>query len=258
MSMRAMTWLQSSLGLDITGEWNSIVHICVGGITYSCLRKTFMPFQKESAFCAMILGTGQSSSWKLEDGSAVIDRDGTNFRHVLNFLRLSKLCLPDSFDEWDLLLDDARVYQIKPLEDAILAHPTYRRRQLLQELPKTVYLRWDEGSGTVVMVPVIAPLFQLETVVIPSAATTAAAGDPSAHSAAAATAAPATATIVRYNGRAVGSCDEMVNILLSSLVMRIEHWHREPVVTPAPGENAKSSRKVHTVFLSQAATAGCS
>lgn len=41
-----------------------------------------------------------------------IDRDGKMFRHVLNFLRTNHLCVPDGFEEIDLLLEEARFYDI--------------------------------------------------------------------------------------------------------------------------------------------------
>ena len=55
-----------------------------------------------------------------------IDRDGKMFRHVLNFLRTSTLTVPDDFDEIDLLLEEARFFELTPLIRAI---NDFRRRQ---------------------------------------------------------------------------------------------------------------------------------
>jgi BTB/POZ domain len=41
-----------------------------------------------------------------------IDRDGTMFRHILNFMRNSKLLLQDNFDDLELLLEEARYFEI--------------------------------------------------------------------------------------------------------------------------------------------------
>lgn len=41
-----------------------------------------------------------------------IDRDGLMFRHVLNFVRNSRLLLPDDFADVELLLEEAKFYDI--------------------------------------------------------------------------------------------------------------------------------------------------
>lgn len=41
-----------------------------------------------------------------------IDRDGAMFRHILNFMRNSRLLLPENFDGIDLLLEEARYFEI--------------------------------------------------------------------------------------------------------------------------------------------------
>ena len=44
-----------------------------------------------------------------------IDRDGASFRHILNYLRTSKLILPDNFDEFEQLLEEARWFELDSL-----------------------------------------------------------------------------------------------------------------------------------------------
>ena len=39
-------------------------------------------------------------------------RDGAMFRHILNFMRTGRPMLPDTFDQWDLLLEEARYYEL--------------------------------------------------------------------------------------------------------------------------------------------------
>lgn len=41
-----------------------------------------------------------------------IDRDGGMFRHILNFMRNSRLLIPDNFSDLDLLLEEARYFDI--------------------------------------------------------------------------------------------------------------------------------------------------
>ena len=44
-----------------------------------------------------------------------IDRDGKQFRHILNYLRTQRLCLPEAFQDWTLLLEEVRYYEISPM-----------------------------------------------------------------------------------------------------------------------------------------------
>ncbi|KAF7264806.1 hypothetical protein GWI33_022336 [Rhynchophorus ferrugineus] len=44
-----------------------------------------------------------------------IDRDGGMFRHILNFMRNSKLLIPENFQDLDLLLEEARYFDIPPM-----------------------------------------------------------------------------------------------------------------------------------------------
>ena len=54
-----------------------------------------------------------------EDGSFFIDRDGTHFRFILNFLRTGKLTLPEGATFTKELEEEAEFYQIQGLIDAL-------------------------------------------------------------------------------------------------------------------------------------------
>lgn len=150
-----MGWIQNSLGLDLTGEWSQIVNINVGGVAYTCLRKTFLNHQNNPVFSSLLDGSCRKS----DDGSFVIDRDGTTFRHILNFLRSGgKLVLPDKFDEWELLLDDAKYYHLKDLEEAILALYEYQQKVFRRSLPQAVCLNWNLATGAASITPQIPAL----------------------------------------------------------------------------------------------------
>lgn len=41
-----------------------------------------------------------------------IDRDGNMFRHILNFMRNSKLLIADDFSDLELLLEEAKYFEI--------------------------------------------------------------------------------------------------------------------------------------------------
>ena len=58
-----------------------------------------------------------------EDGSYFIDRDGTHFRHILNYLRTGKLVLPDDKVVRKELLNEAEFYRIDGILDELKANP---------------------------------------------------------------------------------------------------------------------------------------
>ena len=64
-------------------------------------------------------------------GNYFIDRDGYMFRHILNFLRTARLCLPQGFKDFDLLEAEADFYQIPSLIVAIkeMRCPPEKERQ---------------------------------------------------------------------------------------------------------------------------------
>ncbi|XP_050789317.1 BTB/POZ domain-containing protein KCTD11 [Gopherus flavomarginatus] len=62
-------------------------------------------------------------------GHYFIDRDGKAFRHVLNFLRLGRLDLPEGYSELALLRAEADFYQIRPLLAELSRLAAERRRR---------------------------------------------------------------------------------------------------------------------------------
>ncbi|XP_002735696.1 BTB/POZ domain-containing protein KCTD6-like [Saccoglossus kowalevskii] len=97
-------------------ETSDIVHLNVGGHIYTTSRSTLTKYDDS------MLGSMFSDRMptKMDDrGNYVIDGDGKLFRYILNFLRRSKLTVPDGFKELDMLADEADFYQISELIDAI-------------------------------------------------------------------------------------------------------------------------------------------
>ncbi|XP_017492955.1 PREDICTED: BTB/POZ domain-containing protein KCTD12-like, partial [Rhagoletis zephyria] len=52
-------------------------------------------------------------------GRYVIDRDGSLFRHVLNYLRNKSLILPENFAEWEQLRLEAEYYGLEAMASAL-------------------------------------------------------------------------------------------------------------------------------------------
>ncbi|XP_077868645.1 uncharacterized protein LOC144359381 [Saccoglossus kowalevskii] len=97
-------------------ELDVIVNLNVGGKVYTTSRSTLTRFP-DSMLSAMF--RGELSTKTDRHGNVFIDRDGELFRFVLNFLRNSKLVLPQDFKELSLLAIEADFYQITEFSDAV-------------------------------------------------------------------------------------------------------------------------------------------
>ncbi|EDO34594.1 predicted protein, partial [Nematostella vectensis] len=93
-----------------------IVNLNVGGYVYTTSYKTLTRC-RDSMLGAMF--SGRQNLARDTRGNFFIDRDGSLFRYILNFLRTSELCLPDSFDEFQQLSLEADFYQIEDLIKAL-------------------------------------------------------------------------------------------------------------------------------------------
>lgn len=93
-----------------------LVRLSVGGLIFSTTKATLSRYPN-SMLGAMFNGSMPTSCD--EDGRYFIDRDGTLFPYVLNFLRSSQLALPADFKHYEQLAIEADFYQIEPLIQAI-------------------------------------------------------------------------------------------------------------------------------------------
>ena len=94
----------------------SIVDMNVGGHVYTTSLASLTRYP-DSMLGVMF--SGRRPVAKDSRGSFFIDRDGPMFRYVLNFLRSSKLNLPENFQEFDQLMEEADFYQISQMIDAL-------------------------------------------------------------------------------------------------------------------------------------------
>ena len=76
-----------------------------------------------------------------EDGSYFIDRDGTHFRHILNYLRTGKLVLPDDKVVRKELLSEAEFYQIDGILDELKAKP-FKDSAILSSEQRETLVDW--------------------------------------------------------------------------------------------------------------------
>ncbi|XP_066961487.1 BTB/POZ domain-containing protein kctd15 isoform X3 [Macrobrachium rosenbergii] len=89
------------------------VHIDVGGSIYTSSLETLTRFP-ESRLARLFNGTIPIVLDSLKQ-HYFIDRDGKMFRHILNYMRHGKTLLPDDFTDHDLLLEEARFFEISGL-----------------------------------------------------------------------------------------------------------------------------------------------
>jgi len=105
------------------------VQLNIGGNKFSTTLDTLQKY-RNSFFGGMF--SGYISLKPTKDGSFFIDRDGTHFHHILNFLRTGELVLPNNKPHLvKLLLMEAEFYQIEGLADllggkAMQTEPTFQ------------------------------------------------------------------------------------------------------------------------------------
>ena len=97
----------------------STITLNVGGQYFTTTLQTLTK-DKGSMLHAMF--SGRYDSKPAEDGSYFIDRDGTHFRYILNYLRTGRLLLPKDELVREELLEEAEFYQIHDILEE-LRHP---------------------------------------------------------------------------------------------------------------------------------------
>ena len=76
-----------------------------------------------------------------EDGAYFIDRDGTHFRHILNYLRTGKLVLPEDMVVRRELLTEAKYYQIEGIIKELKATP-FKDSAILSSEQRQTLIDW--------------------------------------------------------------------------------------------------------------------
>ena len=89
------------------GGHDDIISLNIGGHLYSTARSTIDGNVDARSFLARLV--------RDRHGRYFVDRDGTHFRYILNYLREKTLDLPEDFTGLQELLSEARFYQIDRL-----------------------------------------------------------------------------------------------------------------------------------------------
>lgn len=94
-------------------RYTAPVHIDVGGKIYTSSLDTLTKFP-ESKLSKMFTGSIPIVLDTLKQ-HYFIDRDGEMFKHILNYMRTGRAILPDNFGHLELLLEEARYYELHGL-----------------------------------------------------------------------------------------------------------------------------------------------
>ena len=92
------------------------VKLNVGGMLFTTTVQTLTK-DPDSMLAAMF--SGRFPMKPAEDGTFFIDRDGTYFRYILNYLRDGKLSLPDGTTFFEEIEAEAEFYQIQGILDEL-------------------------------------------------------------------------------------------------------------------------------------------
>ena len=94
----------------------SIVKLNVGGHYFTTSLQTLT---KDPNSMLAVMFSGKFEMKPSEDGAFFIDRDGTHFRFILNYLRTGKLTLPVGAKFLKELAEEAEFYQIQGILDKL-------------------------------------------------------------------------------------------------------------------------------------------
>ena len=91
---------------------------------------------QSTPFCVLIhpgsmlhaMFSGRFDTKPDEDGTYFIDRDGTHFRYILNYLRTGELVVPDDKTIRHELLIEAKFYQVEGMIKALTQKPVRKNR----------------------------------------------------------------------------------------------------------------------------------
>jgi len=97
-------------------HFSSTVNLNVGG---HCFKTSIQTLTKDPNTMLAAMFSGKFEMKPCEDGAFFIDRDGTHFRFILNYLRTGKLTLPEGATFLKELLEEAEFYQIQGIIDEL-------------------------------------------------------------------------------------------------------------------------------------------
>ena len=92
--------------------------------------------------------SGRFDTKAAEDGSYFIDRDGTHFRYILNYLRTGQLIVPKDEIIRKELLAEAEFYQVEGMIKALTAR-TFQDSVILSSDQFRTLMNWLKDTGAI-------------------------------------------------------------------------------------------------------------
>ena len=84
-----------------------------------------------------------------EDGSYFIDRDGTHFRYILNYLRTGQLIVPKDEIIREELLAEAEFYQVEGIIETLRRVSCFKDSVILSSDQRESLVNWLKESRTI-------------------------------------------------------------------------------------------------------------
>ena len=110
-------------------HFSSTIQLNVGGHRFTTSLQTLTK-DPNSMLAAMF--SGKFEMKPADDGAFFIDRDGTHFRFILNYLRSGELILPEGATFLKELEAEAKFYQIQGiLDELVLKAPQYFKESVI-------------------------------------------------------------------------------------------------------------------------------
>ena len=122
-----------------SNHFAATIELNVGGHRFTTSLQTLT---KDSGSMLHAMFSEGFESKPTKDGSYFIDRDGTHFRYILNYLRTGRLFLPDDKCDKCLrkeLLEEAEFYQIRGIIDELCPSP-FLRSKILSDEQKQIFV----------------------------------------------------------------------------------------------------------------------
>jgi len=125
-------------------HFNKTLKLNVGGQLFSTSLETM---KKDPGSMLHAMFSGRFDTKPAEDGSYFIDRDGTHFRYILNYLRTGQLVVPEDKIVRKELLTEAEFYQVQGIIDELKPCP-FEGSSILSTEQRQTLTDWLKGTLT--------------------------------------------------------------------------------------------------------------